>query len=123
MININATLLHDLLEIAVEARVAQIEEHGIQDRFLWEMYALEVNHRCAPLIRHLCRKITAASRDPAKVLKVCDRTSGKPGAVHINVEGGPLVCITDVADRSVMRFHDLARDIHAKAGAAGVAGI
>jgi len=38
------------------------------------MYALEVNHRSAPLVRHLCRKITAASRDPAKVKKVCDRT-------------------------------------------------
>jgi len=29
MININVTLLHDLLEIAVGTRVAQIEEHGI----------------------------------------------------------------------------------------------
>jgi hypothetical protein len=74
MISINATLLHDLLEIAVATRVAQIEEHGIQDRFLWEMYALEVNHRSAPLVRHLCRKITAASPDPAKVKKVCDKT-------------------------------------------------
>ncbi|WP_295509714.1 hypothetical protein, partial [uncultured Sulfitobacter sp.] len=46
----------------------------VQDRFLWEMYALEVNHRSAPIVRHLCRKITAASRDPAKVKKVCDRT-------------------------------------------------
>jgi hypothetical protein len=50
MININATLLHDLLEIAVGTRVAQIEEHGIQDRFLWEMYALEVNRRSAPIV-------------------------------------------------------------------------
>jgi hypothetical protein len=75
MININATLLHDLLEIAVGTRVAQMEKHGIQDRFLWEMYALEVNHCSAPLVRylcHLCHKITAASRDPAKVKKVCD---------------------------------------------------
>jgi hypothetical protein len=39
------------------------------------MYALEVNHRSAPLVRHLCRKITAASPDPAKVKKVCDRTA------------------------------------------------
>ena len=69
MININATLLHDLLEIAVGTRVAQIEEHGIRDRFLWEMYALEVNRRSAPLVRHLCRKITAASPDSAKVKK------------------------------------------------------
>jgi hypothetical protein len=38
------------------------------------MYALEVNHRSAPLVRHLCHKITAPSRDPAKVKKVCDRT-------------------------------------------------
>jgi hypothetical protein len=38
------------------------------------MYALEVNHRSAPLVRHLCRKITAASPNPAKVKKVCDRT-------------------------------------------------
>jgi hypothetical protein len=78
MININATLLHDLLEIAVGTRVAQIEENGIQDHFLWEMYALEVNHRSAPLVRHLCHKITAASRDPAKVKKVCDRTRFRP---------------------------------------------
>ncbi|MBU0781961.1 MAG: hypothetical protein KKC72_18190, partial [Alphaproteobacteria bacterium] len=48
--------------------------HGIQDRFLWEMYALEVNYRSAPLVRHLCRKITAASSDPTKVKKFCDRT-------------------------------------------------
>jgi hypothetical protein len=74
MINVNAALLHDFLEITVGTRVAQIEEHGVQDRFFWEMYALEVNHRSAPLVRHLCRKITAASRDPAKVKKVCDRT-------------------------------------------------
>ena len=69
------SLLHDLLEIAVGTRVAQIEEHSIQDRFLREMYALEVNHRFAPLDRHLCRKMTAASRDPAKVKKVRNRTA------------------------------------------------
>jgi hypothetical protein len=84
MININATLLHDLLEIAVGTRVAQIEEHGIQDRFLWEMYALGVNRRSAPIVRHLCRKITVASRDPAKVKKVCDKTILRPRRYQIS---------------------------------------
>jgi hypothetical protein len=52
------------------------------------MYALEVNHRSAPLVRHLCRKITAASRDPAKVKKVCDRTL--TAALNTMLSGLPL---------------------------------
>ncbi len=51
MINSNASLLHYLLKITVGNRIAKIEEHSIQDRVLWEMYALEVNHRPTPFVR------------------------------------------------------------------------
>jgi len=51
MINSNASLLHYLLKITVGNRIAKIEEHSMQDRVLWKMYALEVNHRPTPFVR------------------------------------------------------------------------
>jgi hypothetical protein len=37
-----------------------------------------------PIVRHLCRKITVASRDPAKVKKVCDKTILRPRRYQIS---------------------------------------
>jgi len=88
-----------------------LEEHGIQDCFLWEMYALEVNHRSAPLVRHLCRKITAASRSPAKVKKVCDRTLEREFRRVLKDQNGTVSC-ADTQGRGSKMTRQSCADTH-----------
>ncbi|SFL72387.1 putative transposase, partial [Loktanella salsilacus] len=68
-----------------------------------------VTHHSAPLVRHLCRKITAASPDPAKVKKVCDKTKRFLQRL-INQFGEPRVVITDKLRSYVKPIRTLAAD-------------
>ena len=45
MVNLNATLGHDFLEITIRYRLANIEKHGVQDHVFWKVSAFETDHR------------------------------------------------------------------------------
>jgi hypothetical protein len=52
MVNLHPTLRHDLLEVAVQHPVSQVEEDSMQDDVLWEVSALERDrHHVLPSCR------------------------------------------------------------------------
>jgi len=44
MVNRDAALSHDFLEITVGYCVADIEKHSVQDHVFWKMSAFEIDH-------------------------------------------------------------------------------